>query len=98
MPSRCPTPEVLEAPAASPTPDPDELLTRRETAGLCRVSERTLELLATEGGGPPFLRIGRLVRYRRSALRAWLAARERRSTPEAQASDLDQAAAAGGTA
>ena len=93
MPSPCLTPE---APAASPSPDPDRLLTRDEAAGLLQLSTRTLEALAAEGAGPPVVRIGRLVRYRRAALRAWLAGRERRSTSEAPAGDLGQVAAGGG--
>jgi hypothetical protein len=41
------------------------------------VSPRTLERWRSEEKGPPFIRVGRLVRYRRSDLRAWLAKRTR---------------------
>ncbi len=45
------------------------------------LSERTLEKWRREGGGPPYVVIGsKCVRYRRSALEAFLAAGERSST------------------
>jgi len=44
------------------------------------VSIRTLQRWRLEGGGPRFVRVGRLVRYRRSELDAWLAGRICEST------------------
>ena len=43
---------------------------------------RTLQRMRGEGTGPAFLRVGRLIRYRESALDEWLAERECRSTSE----------------
>lgn len=44
------------------------------------VSARTLQRWRMEGVGPCFARIGRLIRYRRSDLDAWLEASLRQST------------------
>ena len=43
------------------------------------VAARTLQRWRWEGTGPDFVHVGRLVRYRRSDLRAWLAKRTRSS-------------------
>jgi excisionase family DNA binding protein len=51
------------------------LLTQRDAATLLRLSERTLERLRVSGGGPHFVKTGRLVRYREADLEAWIAAR-----------------------
>lgn len=48
------------------------------------ISPRTLQRWRLEGTGPVFVKVGRLVRYRRSALDAWLAAREAASTSESK--------------
>ena len=60
----------------------DELLTTKEAARYLRVSPRTLERYRVTGQGPRYLKIGRLVFYRKSDLDAWLAERERRSTSD----------------
>ena len=49
--------------------------TRAEAAAHCRLGVSTLAKLAMEGTGPISCRIGRSVRYRRSDLDAWMAAR-----------------------
>lgn len=41
-----------------------------------------LEKQRVTGGGPSFIKMGRLVRYRKSALDAWLDQQSRRSTAE----------------
>lgn len=46
------------------------------------ISVRTLQNWRTEGKGPRFLKIGRLVRYRRSALDEFIQSSERQSTSE----------------
>ena len=56
------------------------LLTQSDAAKLLRLSERTLERLRLQGGGPPFVKAGRSVRYRESDLDAWIAARVVSST------------------
>jgi hypothetical protein len=53
----------------------DELLTDEQTAGVLQVPTGTLanwRCARTEG--PPFIKVGRLVRYRRSDLDGWLTA------------------------
>jgi excisionase family DNA binding protein len=51
------------------------LLTQSETAKLLRLSERTLERLRLQGGGPLYIKCGRSVRYRETDLEEWVAAR-----------------------
>jgi excisionase family DNA binding protein len=51
---------------------PDDLLTQAQAAVAANVSIDTLRRLASKGAGPPLLRIGRSVRYRRSELTSWL--------------------------
>lgn len=44
------------------------------------LSRSTLEKLRVFGGGPPYLKLGRAVRYRPADLEAWLVARLTEST------------------
>jgi excisionase family DNA binding protein len=53
-----------------------------EAAEYLRSSESTLAKKRLNGDGPPFVRIGRAIRYRRSDLDAWMAASIRTSTSE----------------
>jgi hypothetical protein len=48
------------------------------------VSERTLQRWRLEGVGPKFLKLGRLVRYRKSDLDRWADAQLRTSTSQAE--------------
>lgn len=60
---------------APPTPGGPELLTLREVAKLCGVSQRTVWGWAAAGISPPPLKIGKgTVRYSRRAYEAWIAA------------------------
>ena len=53
--------------------DDDLLLTRRQVELVFGFpTKRYLELVANRSVGPPQIRIGRTVRYRRSDVRAWL--------------------------
>jgi len=56
------------------------LLTQSDVAKLLRLSERTLERLRLQGGGPLYIKAGRAVRYRESDLEAWIDARVVTST------------------
>jgi len=70
-------------PAGRPIPrDPDVLLFGAEAAYLAGLSVRTFEALRLKGGGPPFVKLGRAVRYRRSDVLAWTAGKVRRSTSD----------------
>lgn len=55
--------------------DPDVLLTEQQTAILLGVSVRGLQGWRLRGGGPQYVKCGRLVRYRRCDLLHWMDAR-----------------------
>jgi hypothetical protein len=57
-------------------------LTKEELAAELRRNKRTLDRWEVLGVGPPRTLVGRQILYRRSSLLKWLAAQERRSTPE----------------
>ncbi|MGH7122115.1 MAG: helix-turn-helix transcriptional regulator [Acetobacteraceae bacterium] len=70
-------------PAGRPIPrDPDALLFGAEMAYLLGLSVRTLEGLRLRGGGPPYIKLLRSVRYRRGDGLAWAAGKLRRSTSD----------------
>lgn len=52
-------------------PDSDRLLTEMQAADVLRLSSRTLQAWRSRDVGPPFVRAGRAIRYRRSALMTW---------------------------
>ena len=52
--------------------DPDALLSETEVSDLFGISMRTLQAWRTKKGGPPFVRLGRVIRYRRKDLVRWL--------------------------
>ncbi|HZP68734.1 MAG TPA: helix-turn-helix domain-containing protein [Pseudolabrys sp.] len=52
--------------------DQDSLLNEGEAAGSLAVSVRTLQAWRTKGIGPPFVRLGRAIRYSRRALIDWV--------------------------
>lgn len=54
----------------------DDLLLVPEIAALARVPLETVRFWRKEGSGPPMFRLGRRVVARRSAVLAWIAARE----------------------
>lgn len=55
--------------------DPDSLLDQSRVAEILGTTTKFLEARRVRGGGPPFIRVGRLVRYRRSDVIAWLDSR-----------------------
>ena len=54
----------------------EDLLTRAEAAALVGVADRTLDRWHERREGPPRIKIGRQVRYRRLAILRWLADHE----------------------
>ena len=66
----------------SEAPAPD-LMDTDQTAGYLRVSTSSLNQWRSNGNGPPFMKVGTLVRYSRADLDAWLASRRRTSTADA---------------
>lgn len=63
---------------APPTADPDRLLNFREGCAFLKIGSRLGWSLCNRGD-LPHLRIGRLIRFRRSALIAWAESRERKA-------------------
>jgi predicted DNA-binding transcriptional regulator AlpA len=60
-----------------------KLLTQDEVAAMLGCSPRTLERNRGTGDGPPFFKIGRLVRYAEAVVDQWVEDRRRNSTSEA---------------
>ena len=58
------------------------LLTPKEAARLLRVSLSWLAKARMRGDGPPFIKIGRSIRYVETALLQWMKSRQRLSTSE----------------
>lgn len=67
--------------SSPPSPSLD-LLDEIQTGRILKVSRRTLQGWRTKGEGPPFVDLGRRVRYRRADLIAFIEARLRRSTSD----------------
>jgi hypothetical protein len=65
-----------------PLPPAPEILTTQQAAAFLQVSSQFLEIARVKGDGPPFSKVGRMVRYQRSTLRQWLRQQQRRSTSE----------------
>jgi excisionase family DNA binding protein len=59
-----------------------KLLTPKEAAQLLKVSLSWLAKARMRGDGPPFIKIGRAVRYSEAALLQWMRAQQRPSTSE----------------
>ena len=74
----------LVAPAApqKPAASPLNLLSPKEAARLLKVSLSWLAKARMQGDGPPYIRIGRSIRYSEAALLQWLKSRQRLSTSE----------------
>jgi predicted DNA-binding transcriptional regulator AlpA len=58
------------------------LLTPKEAAKLLKVSTSWLAKARMRGDGPPYIRIGRSIRYAEAALIQWMKSRQRLSTSE----------------
>ena len=53
------------------TPVRDEILTTDEVAALLKIPKATLYKWISQGTAPPFYKIGRVNRWKRSAVMAW---------------------------
>ena len=58
------------------------LLTPKEAAKLLKVSLSWLAKARMRGDGPPYIRVGRSIRYAEAALLQWMKSRQRLSTSE----------------
>jgi len=52
--------------------DADGLLTESQAAQLLQISIRTLQAWRLRRSGPPYVQLGRAVRYRKSDLMGWI--------------------------
>lgn len=59
-----------------------EWITTAELEADSGISSSTWNKRRLTGDGPPFAKIGKSVRYHRPTARAWIAARQRRSTSD----------------
>jgi predicted DNA-binding transcriptional regulator AlpA len=60
----------------------ERLLTAKDAANFLRVSVSWLAKARMRGDGPPYISLGRSIRYAEAALSGWLKARQRLSTSE----------------
>jgi predicted DNA-binding transcriptional regulator AlpA len=60
----------------------ERLLTPKEAAHFLRVSLSWLAKARMRGDGPPYIPIGRSIRYGEAALQQWMKSRQRLSTSE----------------
>jgi predicted DNA-binding transcriptional regulator AlpA len=59
----------------------EKLMTRPEISAHFGITQRYLEELAVTGGGPPYVKLGRAVRYKAGDVRAWIEARRFDESP-----------------
>jgi hypothetical protein len=79
---------ITPLPAApQPSVETEGLLFPEEAAAYLGLSVLTLADYRCKGGGPVFAKSGRLVRYRRSWLDAWIESRSYSSTSEYKKED-----------
>jgi predicted DNA-binding transcriptional regulator AlpA len=64
------------------TPSVPILLTANEAASRLKVSLSWLAKARMRGDGPPFIKIGRAIRYAEATLLQWMKSRQRLSTSE----------------
>lgn len=60
----------------------ERMMRESELAELIGCSIRTLQGWRWRGGGPPFVRVGRAIRYDPQAVGAWIDAQRRTSTSD----------------
>ena len=60
----------------------ERLLTPKEAAEFLRVSLSWLAKARMRGDGPPFIKVGRSVRYSETALNQWMRGQQRLSTSQ----------------
>lgn len=65
----------------------DRFLTQREASELTGFSASWFQRKRCEGGGPPFVKTDRYIRYRKSVLIAWMESRTVSNTSETPAGD-----------
>jgi predicted DNA-binding transcriptional regulator AlpA len=71
-----------KTPAAKPPTAIPTLMTPNEAAEILKVSLSWLAKARMRGDGPPYIRVGRSIRYAEAALIQWMKSRQRSSTSE----------------
>ncbi|RCG21935.1 hypothetical protein DQ384_36355 [Sphaerisporangium album] len=71
MPNRKPKTAPPRAPATASAPGDDPWLYFEDVCALHEIEVRTLRHLRAHGEGPPFIRVGRRLRIRRSQAQKW---------------------------
>ena len=71
---------TITGPADKHTSTVDRLLTSKEAAERLNVSGSWLAKSRMRGDGPPYIEIGRTIRYKITSLSEYIKSRERRST------------------
>ena len=69
-------------PATKPPAAIATLLTPKEAAAVLKVSLSWLAKARMRGDGPPYIRVGRSIRYAEAVLIQWMKSRQRSSTSE----------------
>jgi len=72
----------LQNDPSAPPLRPDPLMTVKETATYLRVSKSYLDKARLTGHGPPFIRLGHKILYRKSAVDGWLQQRQFTATSQ----------------
>ena len=54
----------------------EDYITEKQYAEMRGVSTRTIMRERSGGNGPPFIKLGKVIYYRKEALKAWLLAQE----------------------
>jgi predicted DNA-binding transcriptional regulator AlpA len=76
-------PRFESNPKPAPEPNgPERLLTARDAADRLLLSPSWLAKARMRGDGPPFVKLGRSIRYSEGALAEWMKSRVRLSTSE----------------
>jgi hypothetical protein len=68
--------------AAKPATAIANLMTPKEASAVLKVSLSWLAKARMRGDGPPYIRVGRSIRYGEAALIQWMKSRQRSSTSE----------------
>jgi predicted DNA-binding transcriptional regulator AlpA len=82
MPRKIEEAERAAAPLESRSVRIERLLTPRDAATLLRLSQSWLAKARMRGDGPPYIKLGRSIRYSEPALLQWMRAHQRLSTSQ----------------
>ena len=69
---------------SNPLASDSAYLTTSEAANYLRMSKQFLEIARHRGDGPPYIKLGRAVRYYRPSLDQWMLERQRNHTAEGE--------------